>query len=359
MKADGTIAAGVKVLKSCFSKMRQSGASMKVNLLVIVNVISLSEFFRNSTTITDPVTGDLTITDSAIGNVITAISEPPKGQEALRKAMFESVMVTTAFRAGKTVDMPGLTSHNFHFALNQNTNKQTMSDYLNWFVALRLLDATAASQVMNQVIGGGQSTCLLRTEFDDKACQSMFFDAAGNARPESDYLEIGRKALAALIDPKNSDIDRYRYGILTDTVKWPQAIQIGPVDSLAPLLPLNSSSPIYRFVLMQVEGDVYDIAWWASSMNSAAQKLQEMRQFLKMADAATLAHNNEFASRRADLQKHMAGVVSKSKTRFQEPWGLLALSFAAGAPNASGRLVAAKLILQRPLPQATAQTIGT
>ena len=88
--------------------------------------------------------------------------------------MFESVMVTTAFRAGKTVDMPGLTSHNFHFALNQNTNKQTMSDYLNWFVALRLLDATAASQVMNQVIGGGQSTCLLRTEFDDKACQSMF-----------------------------------------------------------------------------------------------------------------------------------------------------------------------------------------
>jgi len=359
MKADGTIAAGVKVLKSCFSKMRQNGASMKVNLLGIVNVISLSEFVRNSTTITDPVTGDLTITDSAIGNVITAISEPPKGQEALRKAMFESVMVTTAFRAGKTVDMPALKSHNFHFALNQNTNKQTMSDYLNWFVALRLLDATSATQVMNQFIGGGQSTCLLRTEFDDKACQSMFFDAAGNARPESDYLEIGRKALAALIDPKNSDIDRYRYGLLTDTVKLPQAIQIGPVDSLAPLLPLNSSSPIYRFVLMQVEGDVYDIAWWASSMNSAAQKLQQMRHFLKTADPATLAHNNEFASRRADLQKHMAGVVAKSKARFQEPWGLLALSFAAGAPNASGRLVAAKLILQRTLPQAAAQIIGT
>jgi hypothetical protein len=187
----------------------------------------------------------------------------------------------------------------------------------------------------------------------------MFFDAAGNVRPESDYLEIGCKALAALIDPKNSDIDRYRYGLLNDAVKWPQAIQIGPVDSLAPLLPLNSSSPIYRFVLMQVEGDVYDIAWWASSMNSAAQQLQQMRQFLKTADPATLAHNNEFASRRADLQKHMAGVVAKSKARFQEPWGLLALSLAAGAPNASGRLVAAKLILQRPLPQAAAQTIGT
>lgn len=359
MKADGTIAAGVKVLKSCLSKMRQNGASMKVNLLGIVNVISLSELVRNSTTIADPVTGDLTITDAATGSVITAISEPLKGQEALRKAMFESVMVTTAFRAGKTVDMPALTSHNFHFALNQNTNKQTMSDYLNWFVALRLLDATSATQVMNQFIGGGQSTCLLRTEFDDEACQSMFFDAAGNARPESDYLEIGRKALAALIDPKNSDVDRYRYGLLNDAVKWPQAIQIGPVDSLAPLLPLNSSSPIYRFVLMQVEGDVYDIAWWASSMNSAAQKLQQMRQFLKTADPATLAHNNEFASRRADLQKHMAGVVAKSKARFQEPWGLLALSLAAGAPNASGRLVAAKLILQRPLPQAAAQTIGT
>jgi len=241
--------------------------------------------------------------------------------------------------------------------LNQNTNKQTMSDYLNWFVALRLLDATSATQVMNQFVGGGPSSCLLRTEFDDEACQSMFLDGAGNARPTSDYLEIGRKALAALIDPKNSEIDRYRYGLLTDTVKWPQAIQIGPVDSLAPLLPLNSSSPIYRFVLMQVEGDVYDIAWWASSMNSAAQKLQQMRQFLKTADPATLAHNNEFAS--VDLQQHMAGVVAKSKTRFQEPWGLLALSLSTGVPNASGRLVAANVILQRPLSQAAAQTIGT
>ncbi len=356
MKADGTIAAGIKVLKSCVSKMRTNEISLRLNLLGLVNLVSLSSLMRNSEAVTDPVTGDLTISETVSGNSIAAISDPRKRQEALRKAMFDSVTVTTAYRASKSVAMPAFSSHNFHFALSESTSKKTLGDYLDWFVALHLLDAAGKGRLISQFAGGGESSCLLRSEFDDQTCNGMFFDSLGAPRRESDYIEIGRKALVLLLDPENSEVDQYRYSLLTDNARWMQAIKMGPVDALGSLLPISSSSSIYQLVLQQVEGDVYDIAWWASSMDSAAGKLQEMRQFLTTADPATLARNSEFANRRADLQKHMAGVIARSKVRFHQPWGFLALFLAAGGPNAMGRLRTVKFTLQRQVARAVSNS---
>jgi len=358
MRADGTIAAGIKVLKSCVSKMRSNEISLKVNLLGLVNLVSLSSLIRNSEAVTDPVTGDLTISETVSGNSITAISDPRKRQEALRKAMFDSVTVTTAYRAGKSVEMPMFSVHNFHFALSESTSKNTLGNYLDWFVALHLLDNAGKERMLSQFTEGGESSCLLRNEFDDQTCNDMFFDSHGAPRRESDYLEIGRKALVQLLDPQNSEVDQYRYGLLTDNAKWLQAVKLGPVDALGSLLLINSTSSIYQLVLQQVEGDLYDILWWASSMQSAAGKLQEMRQFLKTADPTRLARNGEFAKRRADLQKHMSGVVARSKVRFHQPWGFLALFLAAGAPNAMGRLRTTKFTFQRQIARAVTKTAG-
>jgi hypothetical protein len=48
------------------------------------------------------------------------------------------------------------------------------------------------------------------------------------------------------------------------------------------------------------------------------------------ADPATLAGSHEFAKRRDQLQKKMAGVMSKSRTRFDDPWGLVSLFWRRG-----------------------------
>jgi len=66
------------------------------------------------------------------------------------------------------------------------------------------------------------------------------------------------------------------------------------------------------------------------------------------ADPATLAGSHEFAKRRDQLQKKMAGVISRSRTRFDEPWGLVSLFQAAGSTGASARVVATGLLLERP-----------
>jgi hypothetical protein len=345
-QADGAIAPGVKLVSSAFERMRKTEVSLRVNLLGIVNLLSLSNLIRNGEVVSDPVSGDLTIKETVTGNIISAIAHPYDRQTALRKAIFDSVMVTTAYRAGKAVTLFSMNCHHLHFALSQNTGVATLSEYLNWFVALNLLDQAGKAQLMKAFTGGGASTCLLRTEFDDNACLAMFLDARGNPRPEQDYLEIARQSLRALLDPARSDIARYRYTMLDDAV-WPTALTKGASAELGPLLPIPSTHPQYSLVLQDVIGDMYDMQWWAGSMHAAGRELQAMRAFLASKPTDPLADTAEFEGHKEKLQKLIAKMVGASKMRFDDPFGMVSLFWAAGSPKASGKLVTAQFTVQK------------
>ncbi|HMC61180.1 MAG TPA: hypothetical protein VKJ01_18460, partial [Candidatus Solibacter sp.] len=327
LQADGTIAPGVKVVNSAFLRMRKTEVSLRVNLLGIVNLLSLSNLIRNGEAIGDPVSGDLTFKETLTGNIVSAIAHPYDRQTALRKALFDSVMVTTVYRAGKAVTPFNMNCHHVHFALQQDTGIATLSEYLNWFIALNLIDQAGKAQSMKTFTGGGPSSCLLRTEFDDAASSAMFLDGHGNPRPEKDYLDIARQALRAVLDPANSDIARYRCTMLDDPI-WPAVLATGASAELGPLLPIPSTHAQYALVLQVVIGDLYDIQWWAGSMHAAGRELQAMRAFLA-SNPNPLAHNAEFEGHKENLQKLMAKVIGASKMRFDDPFGMVSLFWAA------------------------------
>ena len=346
IQADGTIAPGVKVVSSVFSTSLKKELSFKINLLGLLNVLSVSDLVRGSKIIDDPVTGDLTIADSATGTQIQAIVEPPKRQERVRQAMFESLMVTAAYKASGAVEAFNLTSQSFHFALNQSTNAGVMTDYLNWLVALDLITASEKQQLLGSLTSQAFSTCLLRTEFTDAQCRSMFFDEQGNLRPEAYYLDCGRRALMALLNDKVGPFDQYRYALLDQ--QWQQALETGASPQLAQVAGITSANSNYQAILSQLIGDVYDITWWASGMVDAGNQLQTMIQFLAGRDPGSLKNDPAFDTERADLQKRMAKVIGSSKTRFEEPWGMVSLFWAAGSQGASARLVTSALTLTKP-----------
>jgi hypothetical protein len=348
IKPDGTIAAGVKMISSIFSTSAKKEVSFKVNLLGLLNVLSLSDLIRGSKVIQDPVTGDLTIADSVTGTQIEAIVEPPKRQERVRKAMFESLLVTAAYKASGAVEAFNLASQSFHFALNQNTNAGVLTDYLNWLIALNLITASDKQQLLASFESQGQgfSTCLLRTSVTDAQCRSMFFDEQGNLRLRGYYLEYGRRAMMALLNDQVEPFDQYRYALLNQ--QWQQALDTGPSPQLAQVAGITTENPNYQGILSQLIGDVYDIAWWASGMVDAGKQLQTMITFLAGRDPASLRSDPAFATERANLQKKMAQVVANSKARFQEPWGMVSLYWAAGSQGASAKLVTPTLVLTKP-----------
>jgi hypothetical protein len=346
IKPDGTITAGVTMINSVFSTSAKKEVSFKVNLLGLLNVLSLSDLVRGCQIIPDPVTGDLTIADSATGTQIQAIIEPPKRQERLRKAMFESLLVTAAYKASGAVEAFHLSSQSFHFAVNQNTTIGVVTDYLNWLVALNLIPASERQQLLENFHGQGSSTCLLRTTLTDAQCRSMFFDEPGNLRPESYYLDFGRRAMMAMMNDKVGPFDQYRYALLDQ--HWQEALEIGPSPQLAEVAGITSANSNYQAILSQLIGDIYDIAWWASGMVEAGKQLQTMITFLAGRNPNSLKNDPAFEKQRMALQKKMAKVIGDSKTRFQEPWGLVALFWAAGSQGASAKLVAPAFTVTRP-----------
>lgn len=356
--ADGTLAAGVKLLNSVFSIAKARGFSLKVNLLGIVNLISSSKLINDCEFLFEPASGDLTIKETAQSERIGAITDPFKRQEALCKAIFDSVMVTTTYVVSKAVAMPSLTCEATHFAANRNTNKQTIADYTNWFVALNLLKPAERSAILAHAGSTGLSTCVVRAPFDDASCEALFFDGQGNVRDEAQYVEIGRQALKALLDPADNPIDQFRYNFLDNNATWPTAVKTGPDPSLANLIPLQSTDPRFTTVLQDISGDLYDIVWWADSMEKAGQALHDMRTFLAGRDPSTLRSDSGFANRCDALQKLMLGVVGSSKLRFDEPWGMVCLYWAAGSRSSSGKLIAGKLVLDKRTPLAAASRAG-
>jgi hypothetical protein len=332
--------AGVTARSSVLTRMRSQGVTLKVNLLGIVNLISLEKLVSRCEILSDAASGGVTIKETAESEQIGAIGDPYARQEALRKAIFESVLVTTTYRASGAVAMPGLGCANLHFVVDRDTNAATVRGYLNWFAVLNLIAKGDVAGVLAGYTGEKTSTCLLRTELDDAACENLFL-AGGQTRDEDYYREFGRQALLALLDPESSAIEKVRYGFLDDPGTWAQAVRIGPSPELRQLIPLDPRDPVFDVVLADVTGDLYDIVWWAESMTKAGAALVGMRQFLKGRDAVGLKDDAEFQRRCAGLQKLMMGVVAKSKARFGEPWGMVSLFWSAGSPaGATGRLQA-------------------
>jgi len=343
MQDGGTLAPGVTMLNSVLSETRKRGVILKINLLGILNYLTLSELIPNSEILTDAATGDVTIKETTTGNSITAVVAPLERNEALRKAIFDSVLATTSYRAGKAVVMPDLTCEQMHFALNQNTNGEIMSDYLSWFIALNLLTGQDKKEILGPFADGGPSTCVLRTSFGDAACESMFFDMNGDLRAKAYYLEIGRQALRALLDPEHQAMDRLRYQIVDDAV-WPTALHTGANVSLGPLAGISVGDDRVEYLI----GDLVVITDWAQAMVEAGALVKDVRTLVGDSDPTTLFRSDEFNTRREALQKKLSAMVKASKTRFDKPWGMVCLFWAAGSPPvAYAKAVTQKLMVQR------------
>jgi hypothetical protein len=344
MQSGGILAPGVKMLNSVLSKTRDRGVTLKINLLGILNYLTVSELIRKSEILTDEVSGDVTIKETVTGNSITAIVEPMARNEALRKAIFDSLLATTAYRAGNAVALPSLNCEQMHFALNQKTNQQIMGDYLSWFVALGLVAIKEKKSILGGFFPGGSSTCVLRTLFADADCTAMFFGELGALRLAAYYLEFGRLAMRALLDPEHQAIDALRYKILDDGL-WPKVVnEIGPTPGLGPLVGIGQDDPRVGVLI----GDVFVITQWAKAMVEAGKLVQDMKAFVGKSDLKTLYENNHFKAKRDALQKNLAAMVKASTIRFDEPWGMVSLFWAAGSPHTSyAKAVTQKLTLER------------
>jgi hypothetical protein len=301
-KADGTIAPGVKLVRSIIGSLQERKVTVDINLLGILNFTSVRDFFSNFETITGE-SGDVTLKVNVGENRISAITDNLKREAALRKALFDSILVTMAYSAAGALRL-SLGVKLLHFVLNQKTSAATFQQYERWFQAFGLKAPDPGA-----FTAGADSSCLIRAEFDPNQAPLLFLDAAGHARPSAEYLDAGRGAIMGLLDP-GSPVTPYRQAFLENTALFQQAMEVVSADQVKALLSPQAQE---NQIFLPIYSDFLVARWWAESVADLAKSLQDFNA-------------NAGAGGLEALRREIGDVVKNSPVQFGEPVGVVALS---------------------------------
>lgn len=332
---------GVTLLNSVLQHTRDHGITFKLNLIGIVNLLSISDLILKSETLVED--GEVTIKQTVTGDRISALQEGLR-QPALSRLMFESMIATATYRAANSVSLPTLECDHMHFSYAKKTDSVVLGAYLEWFVKLGILSENERKALLTAFHKTGPSTCILRTALTNDRCGALFFNASGTLRTLEDYLAIGRKALQDLLDPQNQVMDGLRAQLLNDT-NWPKALKLGPPD-LGTLVGLSKDDPKCQVL----RNDYILITNWAGAMVAAGKAVNDLRQYVEQHSGAT--SDPVYEQKRQALLKPLVEMVANSPDDFSLPWGMLALYRASGAEDAAyGRAVAGAFQLERGMAQ--------
>lgn len=316
---------GIAIVESRTNRLRQKQVRWRLNVVGLLNVLSLHELATQATVVHDEQSGELLITDAATSRKVRAATSPRE----LRKLLYQSLMLTLTYKAAGLDGSAGVAAAHSYFKMDRDVNRHEMADYLDAVAAVGLLPAGEIATRLGTVDDFDRGSLLIEAEFDEAACERMFID--GDAPRERDFYEdVGKLALLALV--QEDDADAYRRMPLTNGALW-RAMRKSQSSDFRTLLPppvTSGSEEARRLHVGVVTADYLMIVWWVGTMATAARKLGEMRAFLGRPPMVPSETDKAFVGRRKDLHEAMVRVVQKSPSTFgSDPWGLVALFYAS------------------------------
>ena len=316
----------IRMVSSAARQLRERKTSWKINLLGILNVASFVELVREGTVLFDPVSGALTAADKVSARRIRVKEMPlASDPEKLRKLLFESLMITAAYRASRALGTAlTLTADQTYLEQRGRTKRQDLEDHYRALIALGLCDERERDVRLSTETEFGASTFVIENSFDAAACDAMFLDADGTPHTVEHYEAIGRRSLLALI-PATDPARAYRRVALESDTMWARVRMAGA--AIDTVLPGQIRDNPLRLAV--VRGDVVTILWWAKAMSRAATELVTTRTFIGQRDAASLAGDPAFTRARNSLSEALGKVVATTEARFDDPWDVLAMDAAA------------------------------
>ncbi|MFN8058046.1 MAG: hypothetical protein U0Q12_12850 [Vicinamibacterales bacterium] len=337
---------GIAVLQSRTAHLRRRRVQWRVNLVGLVNVLSLTELVRTGSVFHDRESGELVVADRATTERVGARTE----SKALRTLLFESVMLSATYKAGGLDPNVTLSAAQSAFDFDERANRHRMADHLDAVAAVGLMDPDDIEPMLGAVDDFGRTSLLIDATFDQAACDRLFIDG-GAARSQADYEDIGRQALLALVQER--DPDAYRRLPMRDPALWKSMKDAGAARFDVVLKPPITGGPPDRQRLQVgvVASDYSLIIWWAQAMAAASTAIADLKRFLNGPPPVVVNDTDpRFQALRAKVQDAMVEAIQKNRTTFgHDPWGLVALFYASNrSADVTAAVVSPKLTLFRP-----------
>lgn len=325
VQTDTNPPAGITVLKTLISSAKTFQHCLKLNLLGIYNVLSMSKLLVQGTTAWDATTGELVMTDQIAADAVTVITSnfQVKDSAKLRKILADHFLITAVYRAASgVVGSPDLTGLQSYFDLEQNPSATGMRDSFFLPAALGLETLSAAQASLPATIGNfGETTVYAEAGYNNAAFRSLFFADAGLQDPAI-YIQAGRQAIQTLV--VSGDPDDFRLPMATNDAFFQQLQTIGAVGG-PQFAEACVNAGVPQAMVPVVGTDYLDVVWFAGAMQQAGQKLEAINQYLASNPNGD-PQDPHFLQLKSQLAGALAKVAQQSTTDFGGPWGFVTMA---------------------------------
>lgn len=316
-----TLPPGIAQTANILTRTNLHTLELQVNLLGVVNYVSLTKLLRVSA-IEHSSTGAITlITDTSSASRLQAlILIAGVDGKRLRKMLSEKFVIEATYHASKLgVLPPEFKARHTYFEIHDQTGRQQLKDGLD---VARVLGLIAPDEENRRLTNSdfGRTTFYAETRYTSQIARLLFLDDAGHPRDVEYYETAGRSALAAVLAGDSGQEFRLRFAQFgSGDSLWNQMKKTGNTAVFAPLfgLPLDSNDPR----VAAAGSDFLTITGWASAMNKARVALREVEDLL--GGGLVGADDPRLSNARAHLKSRLEDVVNDTHEHFGEPLGLL------------------------------------
>lgn len=304
--------------------------SLQVNLLGILNYLSVTKITRFSSIEKNP-SGEITlIADTSSASRLQALLlNAGVNAKRLRRMLSENFLIEATYHASNVgVLPPDFTSKHTHLDIHDPASRSDMKDDLDVARVLGLILRSEEDERLGARDGFGRTTFYAETGYAGAAVKSLFLDGSGQPRPVEEFETAGRSALGALLLGDTGQEFRQRFADvgMEGTELWNKMKKTGNTAAFGPLfgIPAGVTNP-------QVEAagsDYIVITSWAAAMHEAGKAIQEVNALL--GDGAVAFDDPRLTAARELLKRRLADVVGHSQDHFGDPLGLIMVYVASG-----------------------------
>ena len=325
LMSNAGLPSGITKAGSVLDRTSESKHTFSFNFLGLYDHASVNDATLDmSAKVSDD--GQLILTDTAHLTRLAATATPFIKGDQLRNVFAEDCVATIGYSVSFGSLIPTIKVNYSYYSYKSKAHQPDLQLFVNIATQLAEVDAAGEWQQILQSNSASQAASLLASlNYDGNAGKNLFLDQNADPRSIADYHEIGRKAL---LNTPGLGLSPQFIGYLDDPAKWQQLLDAGSSQNFDQVLGVDLIDPP---LWAQISFDwTIHVVFWAASMHSTGQALQNVGQYLKQNPGVQPLQDMEFLNRRKTFAKQLQGAIQKAPL-FDDALGLMTI-FEAAAP---------------------------
>ena len=315
---DWTTISGIpnaKEIRNVVTNTVEKKYSLNVNLLGLYNYRSVNDFVQSMQVIKNHEDGSVVITDSLTAKQIVTASTPLAADpDRLRGALYEAFLATATYKAlsAGTGATPTFGASQDYLLYEDSMGYRDALKELNAGEVLGVMPPSVKSQYLASGAKVHHGRFAASCAYDnDHVLRFYFSDVTGfKPRTVDDLKKIGRKVLAALLDPQDS-VDQKRIAALNSDQAWAE-MDANPAQILPPFY-----------------SDWTLITWWASAIAEVGPVLADTIRYAKTIVGDPTA-DKTFMEKRAALAQALDAATHETQAVFEKGFPICVMATLAG-----------------------------